>query len=80
MSTKAETITLTVSETTTHQRTLLVDGELLDEAEANGYERNVYGVANMLDDDDGDHWEIVNTVQPGYFESVTDRSASTEVG
>lgn len=79
MSTKTETITLTVTETTIHQRTLAVSGELLDEAEANGYERNVYGVANMLDDCDGDHTEIVDTVQPGHFKSVTDRSASTEV-
>ena len=63
MSDKTETITLTVTETT----------------EAEGYERNVYGVANMLDDDDGDHWEVVNTVQPRYFDAVTDRGASTEV-
>ena len=76
---KTETITLTVTETTVHQRTLAVTPELLDEAEAEGYERNAYGVANMLDDSDGDHWEVVNTVQPGYFDSVTERSASTEV-
>lgn len=79
MSNKTDTITLTVTETCVHQRTLTVTDELLDEAEAEGYERNVYGVANMLDDDDGDHWEIVNTVQPGYFDSVTERGASTEV-
>lgn len=79
MSNKTKTITLTVTETTVHERTLVVTDELLDEAEANGYERNVYGVANMLDDDDGDHWEIVNTVQPRYFDAVTDRGAATEV-
>ena len=72
-------ITLTVTETTVHERTLAVTDELLDEAEANGYERNVYGVANMLDDDDGDHWEIVNTVQSRYFDVCTDREANTVV-
>lgn len=79
MSNKTETITLTVTETTVHQRTLSVTPALLDEAEAEGYERNVYGVANMLDDSDGDHWEVVNTVRPAYFDSVTERSATTEV-
>lgn len=76
---KNKTIRLRIVETVEHRAEVTVTDDLLAEAEAAGYERSVYGVADMLDQD-ADHEVVLDAVEDdANFSGVMERYAYTEV-
>lgn len=72
MSDETETLTITVTEEVQYSRTIDVTAELLDQAEEEGYARDLEGVSMMLErDPDGD--VAVETVDDIWFVGVFDR-------